>query len=175
MRGASSANGTSPSPMNTPPSALIETVIGSCWFCRAAASVWGSSSGTPAVSSGALIMKMISSTSITSTSGVTLISDRAPLPRRPRRRRPRRPPVAKASLADMLMRSDPLAQAALDGRRQVVGEVLQAPGELARVGRELVVGDIGRDGGDQAHGRGEQGLGDRGGDHRQVGVLLQGD
>ena len=72
---------------NTAPSARIETVSGSFWSCIAPASVFGSCSGTPTVSSGAEIMKMISSTSITSTSGVTLISDsalrRALRPRRP--------------------------------------------------------------------------------------------
>ena len=40
----------------------------------AAAAVLGKSSGTPTVSSGAVTMKMTSSTSITSTIGVTLIS-----------------------------------------------------------------------------------------------------
>ncbi len=41
---------------------------------RALAAVLGSSTGTPTVSSGAATMKMINSTSITSTNGVTLIS-----------------------------------------------------------------------------------------------------
>src|SRR6185369_7589685 len=63
------------------------TCLGSCG--KALARLSGSSTGTPAVSSGAVTMKMISSTSMTSTSGVTLISAMAPrLPRRPRRREP---------------------------------------------------------------------------------------
>jgi hypothetical protein len=41
----------------------------------ALACVSGRSIGTPTVSSGAATMKMISSTSMTSTKGVTLISD----------------------------------------------------------------------------------------------------
>ena len=56
---------------------------------KAAAAVFGSSSGTPTVSMGAATMKMIRSTSITSTKGVTLISLIAAA--RPLRR-PRRPP-----------------------------------------------------------------------------------
>ena len=57
------------------------------WPCSsliALARVSGSSIGTAALSSGAVTMKMISSTSITSTSGVTLIS--ATGARRPRPR-----------------------------------------------------------------------------------------
>ena len=46
----------------------------SCSVGSGAAAVFGSSIGTPTVSSGAATMKMISSTSITSTIGVTLIS-----------------------------------------------------------------------------------------------------
>jgi biopolymer transport protein TolQ len=66
----------------------------------AAASVLGSSTSTPTVRSGAEIMKMMSSTSITSTRGVTLISDSVA-----RRRRDRRPlpPMAIASWAESAM------------------------------------------------------------------------
>ncbi len=64
------------------------TVSGSsCSVGRAAAAVFGSSTGTPTVSIGAATMKMISSTSITSTIGVMLISLIA-ADRPPRRRRP---------------------------------------------------------------------------------------
>ena len=52
----------------------METVTGWLSVSTALASVFGSSTSTPVVSSGAEIMKMISSTSMTSTSGVTLIS-----------------------------------------------------------------------------------------------------
>ena len=68
------------------------------WSLTAAASVLGRSTGTPTVRRGAEIMKMISSTSITSTSGVTLISESAP--RRPRRRRREPPEAAKASVEE---------------------------------------------------------------------------
>ena len=43
-----------------------------CW--SSAAVVFGRSSGTPTVNKGAVTMKMISNTSMTSTIGVTLIS-----------------------------------------------------------------------------------------------------
>ena len=53
-------------------------VIG--WVSELIALAWvsGRSIGTPTVSSGAATMKMISSTSMTSTNGVTLISDIRP-------------------------------------------------------------------------------------------------
>ena len=92
------------------PAFWTETVRGGWLSLTAAASVLGSSSGTPAVSSGAEIMKMIKRTSITSTSGVTLISDRAA--RRARRRRRPRPPVESASWTER-------AKAQLPPRRRV--------------------------------------------------------
>ena len=56
------------------PLSLTEMVSGSLSCSRLLAWVCGRSIGTPTVSSGADTMKMISSTSITSTMGVTLIS-----------------------------------------------------------------------------------------------------
>ena len=53
----------------------METVNGWLSEFSGLASVFGRSTDTPEVISGAVTMKMISSTSITSTSGVTLISD----------------------------------------------------------------------------------------------------
>ena len=44
------------------------SLIGGAWVC-------GNSTGTPTVNSGAVTMNTTSSTSITSTSGVTLMSD----------------------------------------------------------------------------------------------------
>src|SRR6185312_125323 len=158
------------------PSARMETVSGWFWLSMAPASVFGSWIGTPAVSSGAEIMKMISSTSITSTSGVTLISESA------RRLRPRRRPrrwLEESSESGIAGASslgpDPLAQAAGDRGGKLFGEPFEAAGELARVGRELVVGDVGRDGGGETDGGREQRFGDRRRDHREVGVLLHRD
>ena len=53
---------------------MIETVSGSLSLFSGWALVFGRSTDTPEVISGAVTMKMISSTSMTSTSGVTLIS-----------------------------------------------------------------------------------------------------
>ncbi len=86
------------------PSFWIEMVRGSICSLMAAASVLGSSTSTPTVSKGAEIMKMISSTSITSTRGVTLISDRVARLRRERRPRP---PVATTSWAESAMAQRP--------------------------------------------------------------------
>ena len=61
--------------MNTAPSRLTVMASGSFGSLIGGAWVCGSSTGTPTVSSGAVTMKTTSSTSITSTSGVTLISD----------------------------------------------------------------------------------------------------
>src|SRR5579863_4495004 len=144
------------------PSARMVMVSGWFWLLIAPASVFGSCTGTPAVSSGAEIMKMIRSTSITSTSGVTLISDSA------RRLRPRRRPRRwLEESSDRAIGSHPLGQAPRDRRGQFVGEAFEAAGEPAGVGGELVVGDIGGDRGRQPDGGGEQGLGDRGRDHRE--------
>ncbi|MNJ31888.1 hypothetical protein D3C77_265400 [compost metagenome] len=76
----------------------IDTVTGLSVVSTALASVLGSSSGTPTVSSGAEIMKMISSTSMTSTRGVTLISlsGRLRARRRPRPRPSEPPPPPRA-------------------------------------------------------------------------------
>ena len=50
------------------------TTSGSSWPLIVRRLVFGRSTGTPTVSSGAVTMKMTSSTSMTSTSGVTLMS-----------------------------------------------------------------------------------------------------
>ncbi|MNQ93750.1 hypothetical protein D3C85_1092320 [compost metagenome] len=89
---ASCSQRTSLSPMKMAPFWSIETVIGLSVVSTALASVLGSSTGTPTVSSGAEIMKMISSTSMTSTSGVTLISLSGRLRARRRPRPPLEPP-----------------------------------------------------------------------------------
>ena len=57
-----------------PPSRLMETESGSRSWLSACAFVLGKLTGTPTVKSGAVTMNTMSSTSITSTNGVTLIS-----------------------------------------------------------------------------------------------------
>ena len=118
------------------PSAVSAIVSGSsCSEGSGAAAVFGSSIGTPTVSSGAATMKMMRSTSITSTIGVTLISAIG-------RRRTRRPPRA---------RPEPCSEAPMSGRRPVelprqdhrelVREALVAADHLVGVLAELVVED----------------------------------
>jgi len=63
------------SPIKIAPSFWTEITVGSFGSLIAGAWVCGRSTGTPTVSNGAVTMKTTSNTSITSTSGVTLISD----------------------------------------------------------------------------------------------------
>src|SRR3989344_2360780 len=131
-------------------------------------------STTPDGSRGALTMKMISSTSITSMKGTMLISLRV------RRRRP--PPralssaISQAPSAHRVGTGQTARHRGLGhgcggqrGRvtRQDVGELfhegLHLDGDAVDVAGEAVVGQHRRDGGEQADGRGDQGLGDAGG------------
>ena len=84
-RGAAAAV-TAVSSMVICPAPSIDTWTGSACWSSAPARLSGRSIGTPATSKGAVTMKMISSTSITSTSGVTLISAIGARRERPPRR-----------------------------------------------------------------------------------------
>src|SRR5262245_43165162 len=102
----------------------------------------------PWVSSGAVIMKMISSTSITSMYGTTLISCAS--------LRLRRVVAAATSAASRGLAG--LAQAALEDAGQLLGKGVEAVLEAVDLVGEEVVGHDGRDRGEQAHGGGDQGL-----------------
>src|SRR5690606_38667817 len=141
------------------PSGVTATVIGWVWLGISLAAVLGRSIGTPAVIIGAATMKMISSTSITSTMGVTLISLITALPLRRRRRPP--PPSAPPVLAPMAMLTAPRFELAAQNGGEFIREPLQPPGHLGRVGAELVVENHRRNGRDQPDGSSEQRLGDR--------------
>src|SRR5688500_5574337 len=91
-RGPSSAGGTGCSSTWMAPSASSEIWTGFLSWSSAPALLSGRSTGTPATSNGAVTMKMMSRTSITSTIGVTLIS--AIGERRARRCEPRIGPMA---------------------------------------------------------------------------------
>ena len=78
------------------PAGVIDTVIGLLSVLSSLALVCGRSIGTPTVSSGAATMNTMSSTSITSTIGVTLMSA---IGRLPPRRRPRRRPLPPCATA----------------------------------------------------------------------------
>src|SRR5689334_18855872 len=156
------------------PLRLTETVNGSWSWLMLLALVCGRSTGTPTVSSGAETMKMISSTSMTSTIGVTLMSLMTPW------RRWRRLPTAFPTVPLMPMRSGPRAHSALvdlprqDGGK-LVGEPLHPVCLLVHLGREFIIKNGRRYGRHEADRGGEQGLGDARGDHRQRGILRLGD
>src|SRR3954447_5257834 len=121
-------------------------------------------------------MKMISSTSITSTIGVTLISAITAL------RRPRRAPplAAPAPLIPMISgpqspHTPPLSAALIDLPRQdrgeFVGKTLEPLGLPVHLRSELIVENCRRNCGDQADCGGKKRLRDAGSHHRQRGVL----
>src|SRR3954449_12909237 len=129
--------------------------------------VLGTATSMPDCSTGAVSMKMTSSTSTTSTSGVMLMSASADLVR------PLESVNATAGLLHSfaLTRALPLQRVLLRAKRdlfhavqQFAGEVVHARAELADAGRELVVGNHRRDGHDQAGGGGDQRFRDAGRD-----------
>ena len=95
--------------------------------------------------------------------------------RRPARRR-RRPPLLAACLDRSAHGSAPHIDLARQDGRELVGEAFQprCPGVPASLIEFIVENDRG-DGGEQAERGGEQRLGDAGRDHREVGVLADGD
>src|SRR3569832_109959 len=114
----------------------------------------GRSTFTPCVSSGAVIMKMMSSTSITSMYGTTLISAM-------RRLRLRGPGVMTRVSA---LRSSHTSRAGrpLQHRGKFLQEVVIAIDDAGELGRVAVVRDHCGDGGEEAHRGGDEGLGDAG-------------
>src|SRR4051812_23854890 len=104
-------------------------------------------------------MKMISSTSITSTIGVTLISLITGLRRCPRL------PTATPPLGPPAPTQSPLGRFVdlpRQDRGKFVGEALQPLRLLVHLGHELVIENRRRDGGNKADRGREQGLGDAG-------------
>src|SRR3954451_12384120 len=173
--GTSSFIATSVSLMKILPLISTDNCSGVLSWSRLLAWVCGRSSGTPTVSSGADTMKMIKSTSITSTIGVTLISAMTAL------RRPRRPPLAApAPLIPMI--SGPQLPHTPSGscsfidlprqdRGELVGEPLQALGLPVHLRDELIVENCRRNCGDKTDCGGKKRLRDARGHHRQRGVL----
>src|SRR5512145_1798741 len=106
---------------------------------------------------GAVTMKMMRSTSITSTSGVTLISLSVWRP----------PPPVDMATALSPRRPEEVAP---DDVEEVVREVGHLAVEDPDLRREVVVGDDGRDGGEEADGGGDERLADGAGDGGEVGV-----
>src|SRR4051812_10503260 len=115
----------------------------------------GSSTCTPVVRSGAVTMKMTSRTSMTSMSGVTLMSFIPPM-RRPLARPPA-PPMPPAPMAGL----DP---SELGAGRDVGGEAFHEVRDLPHPAREVVVRHDRRDRGHQADRGRDERLGDLGRD-----------
>src|ERR1700757_912029 len=113
-----------------------------CSICCAWAR--GRSTLTPLWMSGAVTMKMMSSTSMTSTSGVTLMSVIA--------RRP--PPVSPPNATSGRLLED----VPLDDVQEVGAEVAHLVLQHADARVERVVGDQGGDCGEKSHRRGDQRL-----------------
>src|SRR6516164_8868768 len=153
------------------PSPLTEIVSGSLFWSRLLAWLWGRSSGTPTVRSGAETMKMMSRTSMTSTIGVTLIS--LMMPRRRWRRRP--DSIAPPGIIPMRDSPSEISAALVDLPRQdcreFVREAFEALSLLVHLGRELVVENRRRYGSHEADCSCEQGLGNAGRHHGERGVL----
>src|SRR3990170_141637 len=159
------------------PRSLTEIASGSLSWSRLLAWVCGRSIGTPTVSNGADTMKMISSTSITSTIGVTLISlitgwrwcFRLPTgtPFIAMRRSPslaRTTPSGAGPLG-------PLVDLARQDRSKLVGEAFKPLGLLVHLRRELVIENRRRYGRHEANRGRKQGFRDPRRDHRERGVL----
>src|SRR4051794_5169844 len=162
--GTSSSTGISEFCRKTCPLSLTEMASGSLSWSSPLACVCGKSMGTPTVSSGADTMKMISSTSITSTMGVTLIS--LITARRPRRPRPA--PPALIAIASSL---PALVDLPRQDRRELAGKALQALALPVHFGDELVVENGRRNGGNQADCGRKQRLCDAWRHHRQRSIL----
>src|SRR3989339_248952 len=110
----------------------------------------GRFTSTPWVSKGAVTMKMMRRTSITSTSGVTLISAMT-------LRSPARPEELIIAMAS------PLVDLALEEVDEFGGEAVDPGVDHPDAGQEVVVGDDGRDGRGQPRRGGDECLGDAGG------------
>src|SRR5262249_17677377 len=127
----------------------------------------GRSTGTSTVAKGAATMKMISSTSITSMNGVTLISWVSPRSSSPWSRR-----TAMALLRrDAAQRMVATVEVAAPQPQDFGGCGGQAGPVAGDHARERVVDHDRRDRCDQAQCGGQQRLGDAGGDDREVGRL----
>src|SRR3990172_2480018 len=117
----------------------------------------GRFTSTPCVSMGAVTMKMMRRTSITSTSGVTLISAMT-------LRSPARPEELIIAMAS------PLVDLALEEVDEFGGEAVDPGVDRPDAGQEVVVGDDGRNGRGQPRRGGDERLGDAGGHGGQRGV-----
>src|SRR5690606_38339974 len=120
--------------MEMAPSGVTVTVIGLRSSGMAWACVFGRLTGTPMVISGAATMKTISSTSMTSTLGVTLISLIGAPPARPRRL-----PFLPAEMPMPISGRLSGVELARQQRHKAIGKAVKAGGNDAGFATELVV------------------------------------
>src|SRR6202040_3160551 len=171
------------------------TVSGSGFWLSDLAWLCGRLIGTPTVSSGADTMKTMSSTSMTSTNGVTLISLMTA-----RRRRPCLPLDADAITLPAMVPSPAVPSPAVPSpavpspavpsptvpspalvdlprqdRGEFVGEPLQPLGLLVHLGGELIIENSRRNGGNEANCGCKQRFRDARRHHRQRGILRRRD
>src|SRR5512138_3563788 len=142
--------GTAAASSLVPSQRLLSALMERTSFCSSASTALARASGsltsTPCWMSGAVTMKMMRSTSITSTSGVTLISVRVWRPE----------PPEDIATARLLAEEVPA-----DDVEEVVREVGHLAVEHADLRDEEVVGDNRRDGGEEADRGGDERLADR--------------
>src|SRR5215475_1706691 len=141
------------------PSARIFTTTGGVCCCGAAPPTVGRFT-IDGATSGAVTMKITSSTSITSMYGTTLMSAIARRERLPRMLERTEPAIV-----------DSLVRLTLQDVRELFDEGFEADREAIDVVRVAVVGDHGGDRGEQADGRCRQRFGDAGRDIRERGLL----
>ena len=133
----------------------------------------GRSTATSTVESGAATMKMMSSTSMTSMNGVTLIScSSEPSSSSPLSRRAAMAHSAALAQPDAALAAVEIARDEAQHLGRGVAHQRPIAGDRAC---ELIVDDDRGDGGEQADGGGQQRLGDAGRDHGEVGGLRLGD
>src|SRR5512141_218686 len=141
-RSSSRSKGIWAASLLVPSQTVLSRLIDSTSFCSSALTGLARASGrfisTPCWMSGAVTMKMMSSTSITSTSGVTLISVSVWRPMPPEEN------AKRCLLAE---------EVPLDDVQEVVREVGHLAVEHADLRDEEVVGHHRRDGGEEAHRR----------------------
>src|SRR5258707_9914666 len=124
--------------------------------------VLGTLTSTPDWSTGAVSMKITSSTRTTSTSGVMLMSASADCVR----------PLLAVKATDGLLNCGSQRRRrgggdVLEGVQNFAGEVVHVRAEFADSRSELIVGDDGRDSDGDSGGCGDEGLGDAGSDGAQ--------
>src|SRR5450432_2069834 len=145
------------------PSLVMETTGISLAFSLTGRTL-GTSTSMPNSITCAVNMKMINSTSTTSTKGVTLISESVDMP--PRLRDPNPPPPP---FTDNAIRSLP-AERALGHVQELQRKVFHAGADFTNRMAEVVVEDGGRYGGEQAESRGDEGFRDAGPKRLQAGA-----